>query len=115
MDDLDKLFKDAAMPVTVSDDLMARILADALREQPVPKPFGQAAAVPNKLGLWAMLRDLFGGGGVLAGLASVACAGLYLGIAQPGVIGNLTLVLTGNLSVEQLDYMPSIDAILAEE
>lgn len=113
MDDLDKLFKDAARPVTVSDQLMARIMADALREQPVAKPFGRST--PERIGLWDVLRDLFGGGGVLAGLASVACAGLYLGVVQPGVIGNVTLVLTGNLSVEQLDYMPSIDAILAEE
>ncbi len=117
MNDLDALLNNAAMPVSVPDQLMARILADAAREQPVPMPFGPRAAVPKSgfSTIWDSIADLFGGGGVVAGLASVACAGVYLGAAQPSMIGTLSLALSGSVAVEQLDYMPSIDALLAEE
>lgn len=111
MMDLDQLLQDAAKPVQVSDDLMARILADAERVQPVPQPFGRP--MPKARGFWGNLTDMFGGTGVLAGLASVACAGIYLGAAQPTFISAL---LQGNaISLEQLDYMPSIDVLLTEE
>jgi hypothetical protein len=119
MQELDTLLNTAAMPVQVSDQLMARILADAAREQPVQNPFGvRAAAAVPKSGfsvIWDSIADLFGGGGVVAGLASVACAGVYLGAAQPSMISTLSLALSGSVAVEQLDYMPSIDALLAEE
>lgn len=115
MDNLDALLRDAAVPVAVPDGLMARILADAQREQPVPNPFGMRAAVPAKFSLWDKIADMFGGGGVIAGLASVACAGLYLGAAQPNMISALPLSWNSAAAVDQLDYMPSIDALLVEE
>ena len=108
MMDLDQLLQEAAKPVQVSDALMARILADAQRVQPVPRPFGQAKA----RGFWGSLSDMFGGTGVLAGLATVACAGIYLGAAQPTFIS--ALLQTNSISLEQLDYMPSIDVLLEE-
>lgn len=111
MMDLDQLLQDAARPTQVPDDLMARILADAQRVQPVPQPF--ARPLPKSRGLWGSLSDLFGGTGVLAGLATVACTGIYLGAAQPTFI--TTLLQTNTISLEQLDYMPSIDVLLTEE
>ena len=113
MVDIDKLLQDAAQPAQVPDDLMARILADAQRLQPIARPFGQP--MPNRpaRGLWGNLADMFGGPGVLAGLASVACAGIYLGAAQPTFVS--ALMLTNSISVDQLDYMPNIDALLSEE
>jgi hypothetical protein len=114
MSDLDKLLKDSARPVPVSDQLMARILADAAREQPIPKSFGSATVV-KRPSFWSVVSDLFGGNGVLAGLATVACAGVYLGAAQPSAVTDVTAFMTGDLAVETLDFMPSIDALLAEE
>ena len=111
MMDLDQLLQEAAKPVQVSDALMARILADAQRVQPVPRPFGQAKA----RGFWGSLSDMFGGTGVLAGLATVACAGIYLGAVQPPALSTVTLALSGSSAVDQLDFMPSIDSLLAEE
>lgn len=111
MTDLDQLLQDAAKPVQVSDDLMARILADAQRVQPVPQPFGRP--IPKSRGFWQNLNDMFGGTGVLAGLATVACAGLYLGAVQPTFVS--ALLQTNAISLDQLDYMPNIDALLTEE
>lgn len=114
MSDLEKLLTDAARPVPVSDQLMARILADAAREQPIQKPFGSVAVV-KRPSFWSIISDLFGGNGVLAGLATVACAGVYLGAVQPSAVTEVTAFMTGDLAVEALDFMPSIDALLAEE
>lgn len=113
MMDLDQLLQDAAKPAQVSDDLMARILADAQRVQPVALPFGKIKTKGRPQGFWTNLADMFGGNGVLAGLASVACAGIYLGAAQPSFVSSL--MLTNTVSLDQLDYMPSIDALLSEE
>ena len=113
MMDLDQLLQDAAKPAQVSDDLMARILADAQRVQPLQRPFGHGAQSRNQRGFWGNLADMFGGTGVLAGLASVACVGVYLGAAQPNFVN--ALLLNNAISLDQLDYMPSIDALLIEE
>lgn len=111
--DLDQLLQDAAKPAQVSDDLMARILADAQRVQPVQRPFGQPVPNRNRQGIWGNFADMFGGRAVLAGLASVACVGIYFGAAQPNLVS--TLLLSNSISLDQLDYMPSIDALLIEE
>ena len=105
---------DASVPnIPVPDALMARILADAAREQPRAAHLAQPAAA--RFDLWGMMAALFGGRGVVAGLASVACAGIYLGAAQPSVLMDLTATLGGFAAVDQLDFMPSIDVLLAEE
>lgn len=106
--------------IPVPNALMARILADAAREQPRAAQFDQPAAAraPMAAGsfdLWGMMAALFGGRGVVAGLASVACAGIYLGAAQPSALMDLTATLGGVAAVDQLDFMPSIDVLLAEE
>ena len=50
MDDLDKLLKDAAGITAVPDPLMARILADATREQ--PRPMRAPAQMPRS-SIWS--------------------------------------------------------------
>lgn len=116
MDDLDHLLASRARPVPVPDALMARIMADAAREQPRPFAFAPPAAkAPAKLTLWQAISDMFGGGGVLAGLATAACAGVYLGAVQPEMITSVTSALSGTSAVDQLDFMPSIDALLVED
>lgn len=125
MDDLDTLLRnraqDTGAPMPVPDALMARILADAAREQPQPaKPALAALAAQRKVSarmtFGQIIADLFGGTGVLAGLATAACAGVYLGLAQPAAISDVTLALLGASSaVDQLDFMPSIDTVLTEE
>jgi hypothetical protein len=117
MDDLDQLLRSRAKPVPVPDALMARILADAAREQPRPAPHVTTAPqrpAPAR-GLWQAMSDLFGGGGVLAGLASLACFGVYLGAAQPSGLTNWTQTLLASNAVDELDFMPSIDMLLAGE
>ena len=117
MDDLERLLQqraaraamNAAAPSDVPQALMARILADAARVQPRSRP------APPPLRFGQVLADLFGGAGVLAGMATAACAGIYLGLAQPSALGLLTLALAGESAVDQLDFMPSIDTFLAEE
>lgn len=117
--DLDDLLAARAqtMPaaVPVPDALMARILADAAREQPRPVALAPQRAAPQRLTLWQAISDMFGGAGVLAGLATAACAGVYLGAVQPDAITSVTLALSGGSVVEQLDFMPSIDWLLIEE
>ena len=119
MDNLDNLLAQravaAAKPIAVPDALMARILADAAHAQPRPYTFAAREPAPAKLTFWQAMSDLFGGGGVLAGLATAACAGIYLGAVQPSAITTVTLALAGSSAVDQLDFMPSIDSLLAEE
>ncbi len=114
MDDLDTLFAAArGADVPPTDALMARVLADAERLQP------RAAAMPRAeaqaTGFWAGVSALFGGGGVLAGLGSVAMAGFYLGLVQPAPVLALSQMLLAGSSVEAVDLMPGIDALLTED
>ena len=124
MHDLDLLFatakaQDAAM--MPSDDLMARVLADAAREQPRspvrPKVWPTAAPANStpQAGFWPCLAALFGGGGVVAGLATAAVAGLYLGFAPPAAMLQLTTAVIGTSGLESVDLMPGVDALLSEE
>lgn len=119
MDNLDDLLAQRAMaaaqPIAVPEALMARILADAALEQPRHMAYAPRPAAPAKLSLWQAVSDLFGGAGVLAGLATAACAGIYLGAVQPPALSTVTLALSGSSAVDQLDFMPSIDSLLAEE
>ena len=112
MEDLDDLFATArASAMQPSDVLMARVLADAAAAQ--ARPVAQTVA-PVRLGFWAGLTALFGGSGVLAGVGSAALAGLVLGFVQPVGLMNLTDVLAGT-TVDTLELMPGVDALLAEE
>lgn len=116
MHDLDDLFATAASQnaaIAPSDGLMARVLAEAAREQ--TRRAIPAIVPPARVGFWTGLSALFGGGGVLAGLATAAFAGVYLGFAQPDAILTLTDVLIGTSTLESVDLMPGVDALLAED
>lgn len=125
MNELDHLLAQRAQTaqaaLTVPDALMARILADAVRTQPRSAAFAQPDTRPRHapasapLRLWQTISDLFGGGGVVAGLATAACAGIYLGAVPPEALSSATFAFLGTNAVDQLDFMPSIDVLLAEE
>lgn len=119
MQDLDDLFATAvAQPAAVpSAALMARVLGDAAREQalPVMPALTAQSPTPVRPGFWARLAGLFGGGGVLAGLGSAAVAGLYLGFAQPAAMLQFSDVFVGAGSLDSVDLMPGVDALMSEE
>lgn len=120
MDDLDRLLDRArATPAQPGADLMARILADALAEQPAPGSSAaqMVAARPARQGLLARLRatlaDGFGGRGALAGLGGAACFGLVLGYADPSTLTWLTGGL-GGVAVSDVQFLPGVDFFLSE-
>lgn len=116
MDDLDALFAAArATPAQPTDDLMARILSDAVALQPPPlviAPSPVATPVATK-GLLSRLAEIFGGFGALAGMGSAAAAGLFIGFAQPAGLSGLSAMLMGG-QIESLSLMPSVDDLIAE-
>lgn len=82
-DRLDDLFAEAReVSPRVSGDLMGRVLADAARMQ--------------RPSVWWQLKDLLGGWPVLGGLTAVAVAGVWLGVAPPLAIDDLTAAVTGD-------------------
>lgn len=111
-DDLDQFFAaaraDAPRPGAA---LQARVIAEA--EALVP---GLVQSAPHKAaprpGLWSALAALFGGSGVLAGMATATIAGFWIGFAQPVQLGAMSAVLTGTSA--EIDMMPGLDALLDE-
>ena len=115
MDDLDDLFASAkAGVVQPSDALMARVLADADAVQIGMRRRVVMPVAVEKPGFFAALAALFGGGGVLAGVGSAAVAGLFLGFVQPSGLGSAS-GLWASASVDQIELMPGVDAVLAGE
>ena len=106
--DLDPFF-DAARrrPDPAPDDLLARIEADALAEMPVAPP---RTAPPS---LWQGLKDAVGGWPALAGLATAALTGLWLGFAPPEAVENTWLALTGD-SLLEFESVDGLDALMLE-
>lgn len=115
---LDDLFAAArAATPAPSEALMARVLADALAEQP------RAAAVPAAppvfapvrrpgRALWARLVWALGGAGALAGMGTAAAAGLYIGFAQPSGLAGLDEAMLG-APLETVELIPGVDAFLS--
>ena len=94
MDALDALFAEVAGPkAEPSADLMARVLAHAARMQATaaagPQPRGGSGFLSP---LWAALGGWAGAGG----LAAVAAAGVWLGIAPPAALETVTDVFFGS-------------------
>jgi hypothetical protein len=126
--DLDRLLADmaatsaaeAAAPPDMGG-LMARILADAAREQPqVPRPAaarptlssdpGVGAFAPSGGGWLGALAGVFGGRGALAGLMLATVSGLYVGIAQP-----ISLTALGaETPLASLDLLSGSDSLWTE-
>ncbi|MCW1919723.1 dihydroorotate dehydrogenase [Rhodobacter sp. KR11] len=110
--DLDGLFKQAAAAAPLpSAQLLARVAADAAREQPRPGTPERAKA-PAPRGWAFVLADVFGGTGGLAGLTFAAVSGLWIGVAQPAALSGWTDYLGVSASMELL---PSDAALLAGE
>lgn len=123
MDDLDDLFAGAkAASMQPSEALMARVLADAAQVQMAQVQMAQVqmaqvrpvvAGVP-RAGWFAGLAALFGGAGSLVGVGSAAVAGLFFGFVQPDGLGSVA-DLWAVSAVDQVDLMPQLDVLLAEE
>ena len=113
MDDLDDLLAGASRAsMQPSDALMARVMADAAALQVQARP---AVAVPVPRAGWlAGLAALFGGAGSLIGVGSAAVAGLFFGFVQPDGMGAVADLWAGS-AVDQVDLMPQLDVLLAEE
>lgn len=93
--DLNEVFATArrAEPV-VSDDFMARILADAamIQEEHLAQP---VATVVETGGFLAMLWSMLGGWAGTGGLAAAAAAGLWIGIAPPDALSGVNEAIWG--------------------
>lgn len=115
MDDLDALFAQAkAKPMAPSAAVMARVLADAAAHQPQGQAWPAADARP-KLGLFAQFAGFFGGAGALAGMASAAMAGLFIGYVQPSSLDLVTGAGAASASLEQVELLPDLSAFFTEE
>ena len=80
--ELDALLAQArTQKASPSDDLMARIAADAKRLQPAPKI--ATAQVPS---FWSQMRAALGGWPALGGLAATAVVGVYIGCSDPTLV-----------------------------
>lgn len=91
-DKLDALFAQArtAAPEP-SVDLMARVLADAEAVQPK-----SAVETAPEGGFWARFMDAIGGWPAASGLAAATVAGVWVGIAPPASVEDLTASLLGD-------------------
>lgn len=108
---LDDLFAAArAARPAPSEALMARVLADALAEQ--PRVAAQAPGPRQRgPGLWARLVWAIGGTGALAGMGTAAVTGLFLGLVQPAGLAGLDEVMLG-VPLETVELVPGIDGLL---
>ena len=123
--DPDNLLAEAAAmaPPLPGPDFMARLMADAQYLQPpVPAPNLPRAAAPQSAprarpfgsgGMLGALAEVFGGRGALAAMMLATVTGLYLGVAQPTLLSNLT-GLSGETPLESLDLMSGSDSLWTE-
>lgn len=114
--DLDRLLAGArTTPLPASDDFMARMLADALAEQPRPAAVAAPAPAPamHGPGLWSIFAAAFGGSGVVAGIGCAAMLGLAVGYADPATLGWLT---NGYLTTSDagMELVPVAEVFLSE-
>ena len=114
LDDLDDLFAEARTAESQDDAaLMARVYADALRLQPAALPIAKVNSARHP-GWWAALVDMLGGRRGLAGLGTAAVAGVMLGFVQPSSILALAESFFAVSTIDEVDLMPGVDAILTE-
>ena len=103
---VDDLFAQARdQTITPSDDLMARVMADADAALP------QTAAVQPAAsgGFFASLLDALGGWPVLSGVAAAGFAGLWVGLAPPDTVEGWAADILGTTT--QITLMPDFDAL----
>jgi len=111
--ELDQLFAaaqdDAPQP---SDDLMARIMADAHSEMSAQMA---PPVAPARQGLFAGLLAMIGGWPAAAGLATATVAGLVIGLSTPDTFEVLAGGYLGDAASYEIDdLMPSIGDLLGE-
>lgn len=81
---LDAVFAQAARPMP-SDDLMARIMADA--QAHVPRPLMPRPVAARRAGGWQAVLAVLGGWLPVGGLAMATVAGLAIGMVMPDALG----------------------------
>jgi hypothetical protein len=88
---LDDLFAEArGVASEPSDALTARVLADAA-EARAPSPI--SVPQPN---LWSRFMDAIGGWPAVSGLAAATVAGIWIGVAPPTSVQDVTSTLIGD-------------------
>ena len=91
---LEAMFAQARTPdLTPSEGLLDRIMMDA---DSVLAEAAPAVATRPRQGLGAMLLDIIGGWPSFSGLAAATVAGLWIGIAPPAAISDLSSGLWGD-------------------
>lgn len=116
-DPLEGLFAQArAEPAAPGDDFMARLMADAERDQPAPlTPASKTAETRPRAGFLARWVALLGGAVAVAGIGTAAMAGLVIGYVQPDPLWTLADGLGLAQAGESLDLLPAFDSLLTEE
>ena len=91
----------------LSDDLMARVLADASEYQPKTQSVTTA-----KISIWEKLLSGVGGWPALSGVTAAGVAGLWIGLTPPDVVDDWVANALGNTtSVSFVDEFPSLDEV----
>jgi hypothetical protein len=100
---LDDLFARAhKTEATPQDDLVARVLADA---DAVQAGFRVSPATAAPAGLWVRMLDVLGGWPAVSGLAAATVAGVWIGVAPPASVEDMTAELLGTtVSVPLVPY-----------
>ena len=112
LDDLFGLAQDNAP--APSDDLMAKIMADAAAVAAHNAPVA-AQVAPVSPGFWASVLAMIGGWPAAAGLATAAVTGVMIGVASPDTIETLTASTFGEADAYALeDLLPSYGGFLDE-
>ena len=99
----------------LSENLFARVLADAAAEQPKPAPQARPMGL---VGWLAEIRDGLGGWSALAGISTAMVAGLWIGGTDPSWSTSLPLIGTeaaqsDSLTDDDLELLfPSYDSLL---
>ncbi|WP_246045427.1 hypothetical protein [Rubellimicrobium roseum] len=90
-DELEMIFAQArGLRPEPDDDLMARLMADALREMP-----GTVVAAPRPKPGWRDWMRALGGWPALGGLAAATVAGFWIGLTAPAGVSALAPGLWG--------------------
>ena len=101
------VYKISAGKVFVADP---KIMPAPVRIAAPPPAAGPRGAFGGVIGA---LADVFGGRGALAGMMLATVSGLYLGLAQPSLVGSLT-GLTSDTPIESFDLIPGTDSFWTE-
>lgn len=117
--DLDMLFKQARnAPPEPSTDFLARVLSDAEAMQPAAAGIMSAPVKPRSgvAAFFAGLGNAIGGWPAVAGLATAAVTGLYIGISPPQSLSAPFNAAFGETSVfsDTLEFGDGFDFTLYE-